>query len=1078
MSISRAISSCTVVLALSATPLLAQQANRVPPRITQAIDETKLFPLRNNTHPLARAEYDQGAAPRDLPMERMLLLLRRSPEQEASLQQLLEDQQNTASANYHHWLTPEQFGARFGPAPEDIDKITGWLNSEGFRVDRVASGRGVVEFSGTAGQVEHGLHIQIRSYFVNGEQHWANAHDPQIPAALSPVVAGIASLHNFPAKRMHHRTGAFRKEPGNDGWVAASSAPKYTVTLSGETYYGVAPYDFATIYNVLPLWTAGIDGTGQSVAIVARSNIALQDVRNFRSVFGLPAHDPTITLNGPDPGITNVDYEFENVSDAEWAGAVAKGATINLVVSQSTAATDGSTLSAEYAVDNDVAPVLSSSYGNCELFLASLNQLFDSLWEQAAAEGITVVVAAGDGGSGFCDQGEDVVRFGLQVNGDASTPYNVAVGGTDFSDFLSETTSAYWNSSNDPGTLASAKSYVPETTWNDSCASPILVSYFGASGAEAFCNSRAGLLFLDVDGGSGGVSALYSKPSWQSGVNGIPSDGQRDLPDVSLFAGDGLMQHSYTFCQSDNEAPCNPSSPGGLVVGYGGGTSFGAPAFAGIMALINQKSGSRQGLANPRLYELASIQYGSSSSPNAAASQACNTSFSIVAGNGCVFYDVTSGNIDVPCLSGTPNCYVSDAADLAGLLSASSTSLVPAYSAGPGYDLATGLGSVNVANFVNEWSMAISPSVLGISKAHTGSFAQGQTNATYSVTVSNSASAGLTAGTVTVSEAVPEGLTLVSMAGTGWTCGASACTRSDALAPGASYPAITVTVNVAPDAPSQVTNQVTVSGGGSVAATANDVTTIAPVTVSTAPFISPGGVVNAASYSTGPVSPGELVSIFGTLLGPASPAFLTLDSTGKVSTSIGGVTVSFNGFLAPLTYVGSTQINAIVPYEMAGNSAPTVQVMYGGQTSNLFSLQLTTTAPALFTQRSTGTGPGAILNQDYSLNTQSNPAPIGTVIQIYLTGEGLTTPAQATGAVTPVDMTGAGPVTPAPQQPVSVTIGGQPANLKFAGEAPYFVAGVLQVNAEVPATATSGANSIAVQVGNQISQSGVTVWVQ
>ena len=316
------------------------------------------------------------------------------------------------------------------------------------------------------------------------------------------------------------------------------------------------------------------------------------------------------------------------------------------------------------------------------------------------------------------------------------------------------------------------------------------------------------------------------------------------------------------------------------------------------------------------------------------------------------------------------------------------------------------------------------------------------------------------------------------MAGTGWTCGASTCTRSDALAPGASYPAITVTVNVAPDAPSQVTNQVTVSGGGSVAATANDVTTIAPVTVSTAPFISPGGVVNAASYSTGPVSPGELVSIFGTLLGPASPAFLTLDSTGKVSTSIGGVTVSFNGFLAPLTYVGSTQINAIVPYEMAGNSAPTVQVMYGGQTSNLFSLQLTTTAPALFTQRSTGTGPGAILNQDYSLNTQSNPAPIGTVIQIYLTGEGLTTPAQATGAVTPVDMTGAGPVTPAPQQPVSVTIGGQPANLKFAGEAPYFVAGVLQVNAEVPATATSGANSIAVQVGNQISQSGVTVWVQ
>jgi len=285
-------------------------------------------------------------------------------------------------------------------------------------------------------------------------------------------------------------------------------------------------------------------------------------------------------------------------------------------------------------------------------------------------------------------------------------------------------------------------------------------------------------------------------------------------------------------------------------------------------------------------------------------------------------------------------------------------------------------------------------------------------------------------------------------------------------------------VNVAPDAPSQVTNQATVSGGGSASAKASDVTNITPVTISTAPFISPGGVVNAASYLGGPVSPGELVSIFGTLLGPANPAFLTLDSTGKVSTSIGGVTVSFNGFLAPLTYVGSTQINAIVPYEIAGNSSPYVQVNYGGQTSNQFALQLTTAAPALFTQNSSGTGAGAILNQDYSLNTQNNPAAIGTVVQIFLTGEGLTTPAQTSGAVTPVNASGAGPITPAPQQAVSVMIGGQPANLEFAGEAPYFVAGVLQVNARVPATASSGANSITVEVGTQISQSGVTVWVQ
>ena len=237
-------------------------------------------------------------------------------------------------------------------------------------------------------------------------------------------------------------------------------------------------------------------------------------------------------------------------------------------------------------------------------------------------------------------------------------------------------------------------------------------------------------------------------------------------------------------------------------------------------------------------------------------------------------------------------------------------------------------------------------------------------------------------------------------------------------------------------------------------------------------------VLSAASYSNGAVSPGEMVSIFGALIGPANPAFLTLDSMGRVSTSIGGVTVSFAGHLAPLTYVGSSQINAVVPYEIAGNSSPSVEVTYAGQTSNSQSLQLAATTPAIFTQNSSGTGPGAILNQDYSLNTQANPAAPGSVVQIYMTGEGLTTPVQTTGTVTPVNTSGVGPVTPAPQQSISVLIGGQPAKLDFAGEAPYFVAGVLQVNAELPSTVSSGAIPIMVRVGNQISQSGVTVWVK
>ncbi len=840
MRISRALSSWAGVFALAAMPLLAQEAMRpVLPRITQAIDETELFPLRGNTHPLARAANDQGVAPPDLPMERILLLLRRSPEQEAALKQLLEEQQDPASVNYHHGLTPEQFGEQFGPALEDTDRITGWLKSQGFRVDGVANGRNVVEFSGTAAQVERALHTQIHSYFVNGEQHWANAQDPQIPAALSPVVAGIVSLHNFPMKAMHHRAGAFRKTPGDGAWEPAGLAPEYTLMVSGMIEGLVGPYDFATLYNLLPLWNEGLDGTGQRIAVAGRSNIALQDVRNFRSVFGLPAQDPTITLNGADPGAANVDDEFENVSDVEWAGAIAKGAAINLVVSKSTTATDGSALSAQYIVTNNLAPVLNFSYGKCEMLMTTAtSQFYNSLWQQAAAEGITVVVASGDGGSAGCDQNGSAALFGLQVNGIASTPYNVAVGGTDFSDLSSQTSSSYWNSTNTPGTLESAKSYVPEMAWNDSCASPQVVSFFGPDAgvftAEALCNNSSYMKqvpLLTVAGGGGGASSLYSKPSWQSGVGGIPSDGHRDLPDVSLFAGDGMWLHYYPVCQADNGGPCNPSGPGGLVATGGGGTSFGAPAFSGIMALVNQKIGSRQGLANPALYQLAAAEYGSSSSPNSANLQACNASSPQASSNSCVFYDVTAGNIDVPCVKGLLNCYASNPSDSYGLLSTSSTSLVPAYAAGAGYDLATGLGSFNAANLVNNWPspQPPNPPLFSIGKSHTGNFAQGQTSARYTVTVSNGASAGPTSGAVTVTENPPTGLTVVSMAGSGWSCTGSTCTRSDVLSPGSSYPAITVTVNVASNAPSQVTNQVTVSGGGSGSSTASDVTVIGVV---------------------------------------------------------------------------------------------------------------------------------------------------------------------------------------------------------------------------------------------------------
>ena len=380
-----------------------------------------------------------------------------------------------------------------------------------------------------------------------------------------------------------------------------------------------------------------------------------------------------------------------------------------------------------------------------------------------------------------------------------------------------------------------------------------------------------------------------------------------------------------------------------------------------------------------------------------------------------------------------------------------------------------------VAVTVNEAGVVGS---LSITKMHTGNLAQGQTGATYTVTVWNWVGAAATSGTVTVTETVPAGLTLVSMAGTGWTCpaGGSSCTRSDGLAAGASYPAITVTVNVAANAQSQVTNQVSVSGGGSAAASASDPTTI--IANVTAPLPTIKGVTNAASYATGAVSPGELVTIFGTNIGPATAAYATTDpSIGKLATTIGGVQVLFNGIAAPMIYASSTQVSAVVPYEMAPAVSLSVWIKYAGQTSNTYQLFSGATAPGLFTQNASGSGPGAILNEDNSVNGPGNRAAKGSIVQVFMTGEGLTSPPSVTGAITTATLPPP-QVTPAPLLAVGVTINGQPALYVYAGEAPGLVAGMMQLNVQIPANAPSGDLAILVSVGGNTSQKGVTVSVQ
>ncbi len=716
--------------------------------ITQPVDGARLTVLNGNTHPLARPEFDQGTAPASLPMERMLLVLQRTPEQESTLRTLLDSQQDKTSPSYHKWLTPEQFGKQFGPADSDVQTVTAWLRSCGFQVAALSKGRTTIEFSGSASQVQQAFHTAIHKYAINGEEHWANVSDPSIPAALAPAVKGVLTLHNFPRRSYTTVLGTpMRAKPRQ-----TAPLPWFSFTEQNTTYYGLGPSDFATIYNVLPLWNAGIDGTGQTIAIVGQTNIHLTDVENFRSLFGLPANDPTIILNGPDPGVDG--DETEALLDVSWSGAVAKNATIDLVVSASTETSLGVDLSALYIVDNNVAPIMSESYGECEATLGNAgNAFYNALWQQAAAQGITVLIAAGDSGSAGCDNfnSEIAAGDGLAISGFASTPYNVALGGTDFNQ-TPATAPTYWNATNDSATGASAKSYIPEATWNDSCAG------FGIDQCTDNTN------FLNIAGGSGGPSSCstqnsggtclsgYGKPSWQTGI-GVPSDGVRDLPDVSLFASNGFNNSFYIICEADagffgTQETCSLATE--TFVGVGG-TSASAPTFAGIMALVNQKmatqgSSPRQGNANYVLYKLAA-QNGAS----------CNSS-TVATGNSCIFYDITQGNNAVPCNPNTPNCGPAPTNGY-GVLVDPNNPGNPAWLATTGYDLATGLGSVNADNLVNQWSsVSFTPSTTTLTSLSPTTVTHGQP-VSISATVAPQSGSGTPTGSVALM-AMPTGQNL------------------------------------------------------------------------------------------------------------------------------------------------------------------------------------------------------------------------------------------------------------------------------------------------------------------------------
>jgi len=786
------LSFLTGIMAVCLNPAsLSAQSPVFAPRIVAPVDESRLTVLKGNTRPEARAEFDRGPVAPNLPMGDLFLVLRRGPEQQAAFDAFLASQYDSSSPNFHHWLTPAQIGQQFGPAQADIDTITVWLQNHGFSIDSVSKDRMSIRFGGSASQVTDAFHTEIHHLQVRGEDHIANMTDPSIPEALTPVVVGVKALHNFFPHPLH-KLGAEIRRNGSTGKWERISAPAAVPSKSqsaapnarevrplfntGGTTSGAAniedigPYDFATIYNVLPLWNAStaIDGTGQKIAIAGTSDIDLTDVATFRAAFGLPIvgskyptyKAPTIIDTNTPPGdcstgaSTCINDVYENTLDVEWSGAIAKNAQIILVASSApTTTTDPLYLSEDYIVENVTAPIMNVSYGECELGLAVAgNTQYNTLWSTAQMAGIAVFVSTGDEGSATCDAGLDTnvpygAQYGLSVSGLASTPYNTAVGGTDFNWSWSNKQSTYWSTANNSTNLSSALGYIPEFPWNDTCTNPLLDALFDSElsqnlTATQLCEdiangnitSSGGSLYglVDVVGGSGGKSSCingdgqtvasctkgYAKPSWQTGVTGIPSDGVRDIPDVSFFAANGFSGSAYVVCVSV-AGTCSytaATEPTGEEVG---GTSVASPTMAGVMALINQKTGSSQGNPNKLLYELAAKQTYSS----------CSSESVGLTGSSCVFYDIDTGTNAMPCDAGSPDCTAP---------SNYSYGLLNGYSSTVGYDLTTGLGSMNVANLVNAFSTEVAPALTLSSALTFAATPEGTTDpTTQSITVKN-----------------------------------------------------------------------------------------------------------------------------------------------------------------------------------------------------------------------------------------------------------------------------------------------------------------------------------------------------
>lgn len=659
--------------------LVASVVTAAPPsRISESLQSGRTFQLSGNTHPLTAVLPDKGSVPGETPLSRITIDFKMSQTQQAALTQLLAEQQNPSSPQYHKWLTPEQFGEQFGMSSSDMAKVENWLRNLGFTDVQVSRSRNAISMSGTVALAQYAFQTPIHNFDRNGTLYYANTTDPVLPAALQGIAGSVRGLSNL------------RPRP------RAKARPRFYAGTSGNF---IAPGDFATIYDLTPLYNAGINGSGQKIAIAGQTDIQNFDIEAFQRAAGLTVQDPTVILDGRDPGLVSSDLD-EAELDVEWSGAVARGATIVYVNSQDALG------SAIYAIQNQVANVLSLTYGECEAQTGTSEMTtLNAAFQQANAQGMTVIAASGDSGAADCDAGSDpntIVQSanqGLAVDFPASSPYVTGMGGSS----LNENGGNYWATTNGSNG-GSALSYIPEMAWNNTC-SVGAASASDCAGAQTFGLSATG----------GGASSSFTKPSWQTGA-GVPADGWRDVPDVS-FAADP-NHDGYIICETppSKTVPVTTSSctngtfaSASQQLSIVGGTSISSPTFAGIVALIDQMTGSAQGNINPRLYALASLM------PD-------------------VFHDITVGNNIVPCDAQSADC----------------SNGILGYNATAGYDQVTGLGSVDannlVQNFAPSYTLSVSPSTLTVGNS---------SSAASTVTVS--AVGGFT-GTVTFSCSVPSTL--------------------------------------------------------------------------------------------------------------------------------------------------------------------------------------------------------------------------------------------------------------------------------------------------------------------------------